>query len=654
MRQGQWEQEEVEVETEQEADEGQEEKYVWGDVTAAVVLGAYLKKPGSELGAEKVGDVSDVPSPNSVEVDVKEWAAEVARGVEYWEEVKMDQRRDKQCAEWVKKLNEKGEVKQEGGTMELDEQGVLHLRDKQGRLRLAIPSGQKREELLRLVHENPRDGGHFGAVKGASKLQQRWWWPGMVADLRHWVSTCRVCQVYKHARGRGKLPRDTPRVVPAGPWDSVYVDAIGPLSMGNGGYRYCLVAIDHFTRFVEILPARRLTTESYVGWLQQLIARYGTMKRLTSDRGSNFVSALVDAYCKMMGISRHSTTAWRPTANSLVERYNGELKDRMRTMSEEVGKDWPRMMDDFAGVHNTTVHSATGFTPFFLMHGWEAKLPYDLLVEGKDAASGRPLDMQQWVERFVRLVSDSRSAARHQQGDRDRKRQLREVILAKTANPPPVFRPGQEVLVDKKHRNFGEKKERTVIWEGPFTVLRQTGEVTYLIERANGREDMVHVDRMKRYNTPRTDGVRLTRRSVREEETKEEGVLEESKTGFEDLGEGVAQDEDVRGDEFSRVSREAARLAEEEEGVFAVEQLMQKRVSGSGSKLAGPQIEYLVKWKNWDDTHNSWEKLENLGAGCQGLISDFDRAELVRARASRALRRGDLAECGLIQLGQLP
>jgi hypothetical protein len=39
---------------------------------------------------------------------------------------------------------------------------------------------------------------------------------------------------------------------------------------------------------------------------------------------------------------------------------------------------------------------------------------------------------------------------------------------------------------------------------------------------------------------------------------------------------------------------------------------------------------------------------------CQGLIRDFNRAELVRDRASRALRRGDLAECGLIQLGQLP
>lgn len=220
-----------------------------------------------------------------------------------------------------------------------------------------------------------------------------------------------------------------------------------------------------------------------MGWLQQLVSRYGTMKRLTSDRGSNFVSALVDSYCKVMGISRHSTTAWRPTANSLVERYNGELKDRMRTMSEEVGKDWPTMMDDFAGVHNTTVHSSTGFTPFFLMHGWEAKLPYDLLVDGKERAMDEPMGVQQWVERFTRLVSDARSEARQRQGDRDHERRIKEVVVPKTQNDPPVFKPGQQVLVDKMHLNPGEKKEVTVLWQGPFEVVKQVGDVVYSVLR---------------------------------------------------------------------------------------------------------------------------------------------------------------------------
>jgi len=628
---------------------------MWEDVSAAEVMAAYMKPPGEGKVLPDPEEVSDVPSASSIGVDAKEWAAEAMRETEYWEEVKVDQRRDKQCMEWIKRMSQGEQVKCEGGVTELDDQGVLHLRDKQGRLRLVIPSGQKREELLRLVHENPRDGGHFGAVKGASKLQQRWWWPGMISDLRHWVSTCRLCQVYKHARGRAKLPRDTPRVVPSGPWDSVYVDAIGPLAMGHGGYRYCLVAIDHFARYVEILPARRLTTESYVGWLQQLTSRYGTMKRLTSDRGSNFVSALVDSYCKVMGITRHSTTAWRPTANSLVERYNGELKDRMRTMSEEVGKDWPKVMADFAGVHNTTVHSATGFTPFFLMHGWEARLPYDLLVEARKAGDERPFEMQKWVERFVLMVSDARSAARHQQGDRDRKRQMREVVVATTRNPPPVFKPGQKVLVDKKHRNFGEQKERTVLWEGPYVVLKQTSEVTYLVEREHGRGDVVHVDRLKRFQEPRVDAPQLTQRTLEEEETKEEVVLQETKTGFEDLDDVVLPDEDVRGDDVGKgVSQMKVKQAELEGGVYEVQELLQRRIRPSRTNPGEPAIEYLVKWRNWDDTHNSWEPVENLRVNrvMVEMVQEFDRAEVARDRTKRALRRGDVAEFGRMSLGQ--
>ena len=303
------------------------------------------------------------------------------------------------------------------------------------------------------------------------------------------------------------MPRDTPRVVPSGPWDSVYVDAVGPLATGKGGFRYCLVAIDHFTRFVEVMPMRRLTTESYVGWLQQLVSRYGAMRRLTSDRGSNFVSALVESYCKVMGIKRHSTTAWRPTANALVERYNGELKDRLRTMCEEIGRDWPSKVDEFAGVHNCTVHSSTGFTPFFLMHGWEAKMPYDLLVDGKERSRGEPLEVQRWVQHFVQQVCDARSEARQRQGDREHQQQVRAVAVAKTVTPPPVFQEQQLVLVDKRFRGPGQKKEATVLWEGPYPILQRISDIVYVVERDGGREDVVHVDRLKRWREPDTNSI---------------------------------------------------------------------------------------------------------------------------------------------------
>ena len=207
------------------------------------------------------------------------------------------------------------------------------------------------------------------------------------------------------------------------------------------------------------------------------------------------------------------------------------------------------MVIDFAGVHNTTVHAATGFTPFFLTYGREAKLPYDLLVEGRDKSSDEPVAVQEWAERYAQLVSDARSAARQHQGDREYKKQMRDVLVAKTMNPPPVFKVGQQVLVDKRHRGPGQKKEATALWTGPYRVVGKVSDIVYLVDRGGREPDYVHVDRIKRYHTAEVaHSVRLTQRSeggrvtgggagVRGSGTP--GVAsdgdESSATGFEDL-----------------------------------------------------------------------------------------------------------------------
>jgi hypothetical protein len=240
----------------------------------------------------------------------------------------------------------------------------------------------------------------------------------MLTELKRWVEVCKRCQHYKHQKGLAgaALPKDTPRTIPTRPWQDVYIDAVGPLAVGNGGFRFCLVAVDHFTRWVEVFPVRRLTSQVYVGWLQDLVSKKGPMRRrITSDRGSNFVGKLVEAYCKAVGVEKHHTTAWRPSGVSLVERYNGDLKDRMKAYTEEVQSMWPSAVADFAMAHNTTVHTSTGYTPFFLMHGWEAKVPYDLLVEAQREEEN--LDIARYADRMVVAVEDAWRAASENMGD---------------------------------------------------------------------------------------------------------------------------------------------------------------------------------------------------------------------------------------------
>jgi hypothetical protein len=60
--------------------------------------------------------------------------------------------------------------------------------------------------------------------------------------------------------------------------------------------------------------------------------------QLTSDRGTQFTSAIWDVLCQQLGIQYQPTTAFHPQANGMVERCQCRLKDAFR--SRLAGPDW--------------------------------------------------------------------------------------------------------------------------------------------------------------------------------------------------------------------------------------------------------------------------------------------------------------------------
>ena len=41
--------------------------------------------------------------------------------------------------------------------------------------------------------------------------------------------------------------------------------------------------------------------------------------------------------------------------------------------------DWDKQLKMACFAYNTSVHATTGYTPFYLMHGYEARLPVDVV-----------------------------------------------------------------------------------------------------------------------------------------------------------------------------------------------------------------------------------------------------------------------------------
>ncbi len=82
----------------------------------------------------------------------------------------------------------------------------------------------------------------------------------MASDIQRWCDTCTVCATINQGKpGRTKLCRPEP---PKGPWELLQLDFIDPLPSAKGGYRYCLVIIDNFSKWVEAIPTRNNSADT--------------------------------------------------------------------------------------------------------------------------------------------------------------------------------------------------------------------------------------------------------------------------------------------------------------------------------------------------------------------------------------------------------
>jgi hypothetical protein len=80
------------------------------------------------------------------------------------------------------------------------------------------------QELLYLYYNNQL-AGHWGVDKTKELLKRKFYWPGLVSDVREYVATCSICQNTAIPRHKpyGKLK---PLSVPKKPWQKVSLDFI--------------------------------------------------------------------------------------------------------------------------------------------------------------------------------------------------------------------------------------------------------------------------------------------------------------------------------------------------------------------------------------------------------------------------------------------
>jgi hypothetical protein len=144
-----------------------------------------------------------------------------------------------------------------------------------------------------------------------------------------------------------------------------------------------LVAIDKFTKWIEVKPVTCPKADRVLDFLDELVHRYGLPHRNITDLGSNFNNHQFWEYCENSGIDVRYVSVAHPRANGQVERANGMVLDALKKWLHDAanskGGKWIKELPNALWGLHTQPSKPTGQSPYFVVYGSEAILPADVI-----------------------------------------------------------------------------------------------------------------------------------------------------------------------------------------------------------------------------------------------------------------------------------
>ncbi|GBN89967.1 hypothetical protein AVEN_39441-1 [Araneus ventricosus] len=141
--------------------------------------------------------------------------------------------------------------------------------------------------------------------------------------ITSYVKNCLDC-----ARFRAPNPKPV-GLLQAQRFETIAIYLFGPLPESKDKKKWIFIVEDVATRWVELFALPNATArECATVLVEEVFLRFGLPRRVISDNGTQFVSAVMQQLCYLLKIHQSFITVYHPQANP-VERKNRDLKPRL-------------------------------------------------------------------------------------------------------------------------------------------------------------------------------------------------------------------------------------------------------------------------------------------------------------------------------------
>ena len=245
---------------------------------------------------------------------------------------------------------------------------------------------------------------------------------------------------------------------------------------------FLIVFVDCFSKYTILIPSSNHTANTVSeALMRHVIPYFGTPRRLLSDRGREFTSAIWTKLLCSLGIQQVLTSPYHPEGNAINERSHRTLNSMLRARLLE-GPSTKAWVDKVSGIMltlNAMPHEPHGFSASMIATGREPKLPPDLVSDASpsSAAEDTPVYVKT-IQRRLQLT--------HQQ----------------MASPPatPTTNPYQIGNLIFALTTPPERTSKLAPrWKGPYRVCRVPNEYQIVYED-DGLEHTIHINHVKLAN----------------------------------------------------------------------------------------------------------------------------------------------------------
>lgn len=194
-------------------------------------------------------------------------------------------------------------------------------------------------------------------------IKEKYSWPNLYTDIKNYTKECLICL----KAGYEKINTMNKIIYTKEKNEIWQVDLIGYLDLTKKKNRYLLVAVEHYTKWIEAAPINNKDASTITKLINSLILeKHGIPKCIISDNGLEFANKEVENLALERKFEWKFNSPGNHSSVGAIERANQTLLNKIKKLSNFGEINWDTVIEQAVNAYNMSYNRSISMSPYAL------------------------------------------------------------------------------------------------------------------------------------------------------------------------------------------------------------------------------------------------------------------------------------------------